>query len=104
MRLDDLYLVDVIEAAERIARMIAGEDFDSFGANDVLSSAVLYQLVIVGEACGKMRPETLEQIPDVPMGQVRGFRNRLVHAYFDVDLQVVWGCGNKASARACAGF
>lgn len=40
MRLDDLYLVDIIEAAERIGRMIAGVDFNGFEGNDLLNSAV----------------------------------------------------------------
>ena len=53
MRLDDLYLVDIIEAAERIGRMIAGVDFDGFEDDEMLTSAVQYRL-IMGEACTKL--------------------------------------------------
>lgn len=55
MRLDDLYLVDVIEAAGRVARMMRGVNHDSFLGDELLASAVQYQLIIVGEACAKMQ-------------------------------------------------
>lgn len=89
MRLDDLYLVDIIEAAERIARMIAPVEFSGFKDDEMLTSAIQYRLIVMGEACTKLQRPTRAQMPDVPIAQVSGFRNRLVHGYFSVDLEIV---------------
>ncbi len=90
MRHDDLYLVDIIESAEKLAKMIQGVDTEGFKTDVKLTAATQYLLIVAGEACGKLQPSTVEAMPDVPMHQVRGFRNRLVHGYFDVDLDLVW--------------
>lgn len=90
MRSDDLYLVDIIEAADSIAGMIAGKTAESFATDQVLSSAVQYQLMVAGEACSKLEEATLEFMPNAPIAQIRGFRNRIVHGYFAVDLEIVW--------------
>jgi uncharacterized protein with HEPN domain len=89
-RPDDLYLVDIIEASERIAAMVAEHDLKSFEADDVLTSAVQYQLMVVGEACGRIQEATSNVMVDAPIPQIRGFRNRIVHGYFAVDLAIVW--------------
>ncbi|MCW5935412.1 MAG: DUF86 domain-containing protein [Fimbriimonadia bacterium] len=94
-RLDDLYLVDVIEAASAISRMLKDVSFEEFNSNEVLCSAVLYQLVIVGEACVAMSDTTRDSIEDVPFSKVRGFRNRLVHGYFSIDDQIVWSIATQ---------
>lgn len=54
MRLDDLYLVDIVEAAERIGRMIAGVDFNGFEDDEMLTLAVQYRLIVMGGACTKL--------------------------------------------------
>lgn len=100
-RLDDLYLVDIIEAFERIARMIEGRDFAAFEENEVLQSAVQYQLMVMGEACSKLQDATLAEMPEVPLSQVRGFRNRIVHGYFAIDLGN--RVGDYSRPGACVG-
>ncbi len=90
MRLDDLYLVDIIESAEKLTSMIGGIGEEAFKDDEMLSSAVQYLLIVMGEACGKLQPPTLAGMPSVAVAQVRAFRNRLVHGYFAVDLEIVW--------------
>jgi uncharacterized protein with HEPN domain len=89
MRLDDLYLVDIIEAYSSIVRMIAGTTADEFLADERLSPAVQMRLVIMGEALSAMKPETREALVDVPVDQIRGLRNRIVHGYFTVDDRLI---------------
>lgn len=103
MRLDDLYLVDVIEAAERVGRMIANADSAQFESDELLSSAVQYQLVVIGEACSKLQPSTVAQMPETPITQVRGFRNRLVHGYFATDLSIVWEVASQHAPSLASG-
>ena len=52
--------------------------------------AILKSVEIVGEAASRLSAETRESHPDVPWREVVGMRNRLVHAYFDIDLRIVW--------------
>lgn len=89
-RPDDLYLVDIIEASDRVASMILSHNFEAFEQDELLNSAVQYNLMIVGEACGRLQESTLIAMPNAPISQIRAFRNRIVHGYFSVDLAIVW--------------
>jgi|GEM_PF-3311623 uncharacterized protein with HEPN domain len=90
MRHDDLYLVDVIESAARVRRMLGKTSVEGFRQDEMVASAVQYHLIVVGEACGKLQPETLARFESLPIQAVRAFRNRLVHGYFSVNLDVVY--------------
>jgi uncharacterized protein with HEPN domain len=85
-----LWLADVLEACERIRAYVANSDFDGFMADTRTADAVLRNLEIVGEAVKKLPPELLAQAPHVPWSDVAGFRDILAHAYFRVDLTLVW--------------
>jgi uncharacterized protein with HEPN domain len=52
--------------------------------------AVIRNLEIIGEAASRVSPALQAAHPDLPWEQMRGLRNRLAHAYFDVDLTIVW--------------
>jgi uncharacterized protein with HEPN domain len=52
--------------------------------------AVIRCIEIVGEAAAKVSDSTRARAPDIPWGAIVGMRNRLVHAYFDVDTDLVW--------------
>ncbi len=92
-RRDDLYLADIVEAAQAIRVFLARLERSSreaFVEDDLTSSAVLQKLSIIGEAAARVSEETREEYPDVPWHQARGMRNLLVHAYFSVDWDMVW--------------
>lgn len=52
--------------------------------------AVIRCVEIIGEAASKVSEKTRSSAPDIPWAAIVGMRNRLVHAYFDVDTDVVW--------------
>lgn len=56
----------------------------------MLRMALTRCLEILGEAAAKVTPATRDQLPAIPFGQIISMRNRLIHAYFDVDLDIVW--------------
>ena len=58
--------------------------------NRLLYSAILREFEILGEAAGKISSKMKEKFPDIPWKQLVGMRNRLIHAYFDVDRDIVW--------------
>ena len=85
-----LYLKNISEAMVAAQAFVGGMGFDAFVADDKTASAVLQKLKIVGEAAKKV-PETIRQdYPQVPWQQMAGMRDRIIHAYFDVNYVIVW--------------
>ena len=56
----------------------------------LLLSGIIRELEILGEAAGKISSETKDRFPKLSWKQVIGMRNRLIHAYFDIDHNVLW--------------
>jgi uncharacterized protein with HEPN domain len=96
MRHDDLYLSDIIEAAGHVAVFLAGMDFEGFRQSELVRSAVVQKLAIIGEAA-RISDELTSRYPQVPWPQIVAFRNILIHAYFGVDWNEVW----KAATVDC---
>lgn len=59
-------------------------------AEEMLVLALTKLVEIVGEAAKQVTPETRERHPDVPWSAAARMRDRLVHHYFDIDLDVLW--------------
>lgn len=90
MRHEGLYLADIIEAADHISGFIADVDFAAFQKSELLRSAVIQKLAVIGEAAARISEELKARHPNVPWQQIVAFRNILVHAYFGIDDDVVW--------------
>lgn len=56
-----------------------------------LNYAVLFGLTIIGEAASRITPELRALHPEIDWNRARGMRNRVVHAYFGLDWEIVWG-------------
>ena len=56
----------------------------------MLAFALVHALQIAGEAAGRVGAETRNQHPEVPWASMIGMRHRLVHAYFDINLDILW--------------
>ena len=97
MRLDDLYLVDIIEAQESIARMIVDSSEADFVNDEILAAAVQMKLLIMGEAMSSLTAETRDAFQNVPVERVRGLRNRIVHGYFTVDNRLIYEIAGRHS-------
>jgi uncharacterized protein with HEPN domain len=81
---DELRLRDIRDAIGTIRSHIATGDFDR-----KTSDAVLYNLVVIGEAASQLSDETRSDAPEIPWLRVVGLRNLIAHEYFRVDLDVV---------------
>lgn len=90
MRSDRLYLVDMVEAAEAIETFIRGVDAERFVRDDLVRSAVLHKLTVIGEAAARVSMPLRARFAEVPWSDIVGFRNIAVHAYFSVDWRIVW--------------
>lgn len=89
-RADRLYLADIVRAEAEIQAFLAGFSRDAFVNDSRTRSAVLYQLIIVGEATTNLSSELRAKHPDVNWRSVVAFRNRVIHGYATVDWLMVW--------------
>ena len=90
MRREELYLTDIVQAAESIQRFLAGVEREIFLQDDLLQSAVLQKLTIIGQAVAHLPMEFRDRHPEMEWDDIIGFRNIAVHAYFDVEWPIVW--------------
>jgi uncharacterized protein with HEPN domain len=90
MRREELYLTDIIEAADAIERFFKDVDKNTFLKDELLQSAVLQKLTIIGEAVARLPKEFRERYPEIEWEDIIGFRNIAVHAYFAVEWSIVW--------------
>lgn len=90
MRRDDLYLNDIVEATDHIAAFLGQIDFEDFKKSELIRSAVVQKLAIMGEAAARTSDELKSRYPRIPWPQIIAFRNILVHAYFGIDWNEVW--------------
>jgi uncharacterized protein with HEPN domain len=84
-------LHDVRLAAEALCRFAAGKSVEDFKRDEILQAAVERKLATIGEAFVRLReaePALAELFTDLP--QIVGMRNRLVHGYDQLDLDVLW--------------
>ncbi|MBI4765713.1 MAG: DUF86 domain-containing protein [Deltaproteobacteria bacterium] len=85
-----LLVEDISTAIEKIDRYIAGMDRDAFMADEKTIDSVVRNLEIIGEAARQMPDAFKEASKDVPWSQIMGLRNRIVHDYFGLDLEIIW--------------
>src|SRR5438045_3583963 len=90
MRLESLYFADILAAAHTLARFTAGVDYQAFIADELLRSAVLHQLMIIGEATASISAEVRKRYPSIAWTDIKAFRNVVVHQYFGLDWEIVW--------------
>jgi uncharacterized protein with HEPN domain len=64
--------------------------FDEFSKDNRTIDAVIRNFEIIGEASNLLPDEIKDKYPQIDWHRIRGFRNRVVHDYFGVDLQIVW--------------
>ena len=86
---DELYLEHVLGAIALIERFTAGGRAAFFG-DEMVQSAVIRQLEIVGEAVRNLSGELKARETMVPWRDIAGTRDKLIHGYFSVKLDVVW--------------
>lgn len=92
---DEAYLLDILLAARKIVRFSQGYGAEKFAADEVLQHAVMRLIQIIGEAARKISPAYKEAHSQIPWTQIIGMRNRLVHEYFRVETDIVWGVVEK---------
>lgn len=88
MKSDRLYLEHILDSIRAIETYVAGGK-DSFLNERMIQDAVIRNFEIIGEAANRLSPERRVATP-TPWKRIVAFRNRLIHAYWGVDLLLVW--------------
>lgn len=87
---DKAFILDALIFAQRILDFTSDMDEEIF-ANDLKTqAAVLYQISILGEAIKRVSSEFKRQYPKIPYREIIGMRNKLVHDYDNINIQLVW--------------
>jgi uncharacterized protein with HEPN domain len=91
MKRDDLVRIrHMIDAAEAAIRFVSDRKREDLDSDDMLRLALLQAVQIVGEAASKLSVEARNELGDVPWPRITGMRHRLVHAYMNVDEDILW--------------
>ncbi len=93
---DRIRLRHMADAIKLAARFIGGRSRSDLDADQMLVFSLVRAIEIVGEAATKVSAGGRTEIPGVPWSSIVGMRNRLVHAYFEVDLDVLWNTATQA--------
>lgn len=77
-------------SAKIAVEYVTGKSPEDWVTNLQLQDAVIRRLLIIGEAARRTSEETKQNLPKIPWTAINGMRNRLVHEYDDIDLDVIW--------------
>ena len=87
---DDATVLDLVLSCRRIQRFTAGLDREGFLADEKTQSAVVHQLLVIGEATKRLSQSFQATQSEVPWSEIARMRDRLIHHYDAVDLDEVW--------------
>lgn len=95
--LDDLSRLKHIQlAAKEALDFVSNQTKEDLENNRILALAIVKELEIIGEAANNISDDCQNRYPDIPWGDMIGMRNRLVHAYFGINYNIVWQTVNES--------
>lgn len=84
------YINDILNSIEEVNEFTADMSYDDFFRDKKTTNAVIRSLEVLGEAARKIPDDLRSKAPNVPWDKMTGMRNKLIHEYFGVDLEIVW--------------
>ena len=91
---DKVRLRHMLDAALEIRQYVQSAKREDLDRDPKLVHSLVHLFEIIGEAANQVTCELQEKTPEIPWFIIIGMRNRLIHAYFDIDLNVVWSTSN----------
>jgi uncharacterized protein with HEPN domain len=90
-----LLLEDLETSCAKIVRYVADLPRDTVDADEMRFDAILFNLHVLGEAIKHLPPELRQRYPDVAWREIAGMRDFVAHAYFALDLDILWDAIHK---------
>jgi uncharacterized protein with HEPN domain len=84
------YLQDILDAVAAIEQFTAGIEFEAFSQNLEKVFAVSRAIEIIGEVVKRIPDSVKSQYPDIPWRDIAGMRDKLIHDYFNTDVEIIW--------------
>jgi uncharacterized protein with HEPN domain len=87
---EQIRLSHMLDAARKAVSFIEYRSRDDLDSDEMLTLAVVRLLEILGEAAKNISQSTKDKYSQIPWKEIAGTRDRLIHGYFDVDLDIIW--------------
>jgi uncharacterized protein with HEPN domain len=87
---DRILLRHMLDAARKASDFIKGRSRADLDCDEMLALAIIRLLEVIGEAARGLSQDIRDSHPEVAWKQITGTRDRLIHGYFDVDLDIIW--------------
>jgi len=87
---DKQALMDIAIAIQQTLLYAQDINRDNLQENDEKQAAILYRLIVIGEATKRLSNEFREQYPMIPWRQMAGLRDVVIHDYDELDLDILW--------------
>lgn len=89
------FIEDILDGMNKAEDFVAGMSYLQFEKDPRTNFAVVRALEIIGEAVKRLPEDLCQKYPDIPWRGMAGMRDRIIHGYDIVDLQIVWDVVNK---------
>jgi len=89
MKSDRVYCEQIVDAVGKVRQFVHGIDKTAFLKDQKTQSAVIMQLALIGELAKRVSADT-KAIVNIPWKEIAGFRDRAIHDYFQIDLNIAW--------------
>jgi uncharacterized protein with HEPN domain len=89
MRRELLLIGEMIETAEQAQALVSGVDLETLAADRQRRDALLWNFTVLGEAAAQLDADVTERFPEIPWAQPARLRNRIVHGYWSIDLEIL---------------
>jgi uncharacterized protein with HEPN domain len=87
---DEVRLRHILDAAKKAVAFMQGRERSDLDSDELLALAIVRLVEILGEAAKNISQIIKDQTPEIPWRQIAGTHDRLSHAYFDVNLDIIW--------------
>jgi uncharacterized protein with HEPN domain len=98
---DRVYLQHIQDALNDIASY-CGSDREGFFSDRMRQDATLRKLEVIGQAVKNLSEGTKSRQPDIPWKQIAGMRDKVIHDYFGINLEIVWAVVQKELPKLSA--
>lgn len=90
LREPKVFLEDIYAAALKIEKFTKGLSFEDFVDNDLISDAVIKNILVIGEAAKNIPDEIRKKNPHIEWRKMAGMRDMVIHGYFSINYRIVW--------------